>query len=131
MNHNVRVGAAIAVGAVLGALGREALNVMMMSLALPGIDGVIVANIAGAGALGFATATLGPTTPEWFRQGLTTGFLGTFTTLSALSGFIAFTPSDFASELWVYVAGSIAGGVVAAWAGARAGEAVRDSRRAS
>lgn len=131
MKPTLVAGIAIAVGAVVGALGREALDVVMMSVAWPGIDGVFVANIAGAGVLGFLHNGLPARTPHWLKLGVTTGLLGTFTTLSAISGFIAFTPSEFVSELWVYVAGSVVGGIAAAWAGLRAGDAVNDSRRAS
>lgn len=125
MNETVRTGLAIAVGAVVGALGREALDVVMMAASLPGIDGVLIANLVGAGALGFTSTALGPTTPSWLRTGLATGLWGTFTTLSAISGFIAFTPTEFSAGVWWYVTASIVGGVAAAWAGLRAGEAIR------
>ena len=124
MNDTLRTGLAIVVGAVVGALGREALDVVMMAMSLPGIDGVLVANLMGAGALGFTSTALRTTVPTWLKLGLTTGLWGTFTTLSAISGFIAFTPTEFATELWWYVTASIVGGVAAAWAGLRAGEAI-------
>jgi CrcB protein len=45
----------------------------------------LVINLVGSFALGYLVARGMPSLPAWMRLGVTTGFLGAFTTLSAIS----------------------------------------------
>jgi CrcB protein len=82
----VRNVVAIAVAGALGVLARHAVQVLVPRAAgLPW--GTFVVNVTGALAIGFiaAAAVHGLPMPLWLQETLTVGFLGGFTTFSALS----------------------------------------------
>jgi CrcB protein len=119
---------AIAVAAALGALSRYGIE----RLAPSGADGTayvatLVVNLSGALALGLAMGALGERFAAHpnLRLFVTVGFLSSYTTFSAL----AFQTVHLAERGRVaaavaYVGGSLAGGLVLAYAGIVAGRAL-------
>jgi CrcB protein len=115
---------AIAVAGALGALARWVADWALgrHEGAFP-LDTTLV-NLSGSFLLGVAVAAL-PEEPHWLRPAVAVGFLGAFTTFST-----------FSLEAWrlleegatgtsaAYVAGSVAGGLAAAWLGLVAGRAL-------
>jgi CrcB protein len=85
----------------------------------------LVINLVGSFALGYLVARGMPSLPVWLRLGVTTGFLGAFTTLSAISLDVAVPiVRHGVGPLLVmgsYAAGSIIVGLVCAIAGLRLG----------
>ena len=79
----------------------------------------LLVNLAGSFALGLLVARLWPVAPEWLRTGLGTGLLGSFTTFSAIIASL-FAIDDKALAV-LYVAVSVAGGLVLAALGLRLG----------
>jgi fluoride exporter len=119
---------AIAIAAVLGALSRYGIERVVPA----GADGTaylatLIVNLTGALALGLALGALGhrfAAHPN-LRLFVTVGFLSSYTTFSAL----AFQTVHLAERgrvavAAVYVAGSVTGGVVLAYAGLVAGRAL-------
>jgi len=113
----------IAVGGVLGSLGRFALE-----LALPWSGGLpwatLVVNLVGALAIGVVATSIATWRP-WIRPFAITGVLGGFTTFSALAlqtGVLL--DGGHAATAAVYVAVTIAGGLLAVAAGAALGPRV-------
>ena len=91
--------------------------------------GILVINLTGSFLMGFFVGHGMSSRPAWARMGLTTGFLGSYTTLSAISldvavpiirhgfsGFLVMAP---------YAVGSIVLGVVVAVWGLRVGQRSR------
>ena len=85
----------------------------------------LVINLVGSFALGYLVARGMPSLPAWMRLGVTTGFLGAFTTLSAISLDVAVPiVRHGVGPLIVmgsYAVGSIILGLVCAIAGLRLG----------
>jgi len=117
---------AVFAGGLLGSAARFAVE-----LGVTGVVGdswpygVLVVNLVGSFVLGFVVGRGFPRWPEWLRVGATTGFLGSFTTLSAISLDVAVPilrngVSGFAF-MAPYAIGSIVVGVVVAWWGLRLG----------
>jgi CrcB protein len=114
----LRRAALAAAGGAIGTAARLALGMLIAD----GTAGVLVANLAGSLLLGILTARL-PSSD--LRILLGTGMLGGFTTYSAFA--------IDSVELWAaspalavgYVAGSIVGGLLAAWLGLRLGSLTR------
>ena len=76
----------IAVSGALGVLARHAIQQLVPRAGgLPW--GTFTVNVAGALAIGFLAAFVARDlrTPMWFQEALTVGFLGGFTTFSALA----------------------------------------------
>lgn len=79
--------AAVAAGAVIGAVTRLHSDDTLIYLGLPGHWSILVINVLGAGVFGWLLA-VGPTWYHWetyWRYFLTTGVLGGFTTTSAFA----------------------------------------------
>ncbi|PTW91084.1 camphor resistance protein CrcB [Microbacteriaceae bacterium MWH-Ta3] len=127
----LRTAVAVVVGGALGALARQLLTDGMAGASIALLDGVLIANLAGTFALGLAATGLRASVPLWLRTGITTGFLGTFTTLSALSGYSALTEPAFIDELPWYLAITIIGGLGLAYLGLRLGERLTAAREAA
>jgi len=127
-------------GGLLGTLARWLLtDALSGGGGLAGQWGLLVANVLGAGLLGFVGALFQdpgattepdlPTLPGCFFAGrekllLGTGFCGAFTSYSALAGAVAFINDDAgAIAVLGYFAATIVLGVCAAAAGIAAGRA--------
>lgn len=82
----------------------------------------LLVNLAGAGLLG---AVIGHGTPSWsnsLRAGVTTGFLGSFTTFSAImAGWLGLTLVPDPLLGLAYVFATLIGGVLSAYGGLEAG----------
>ena len=77
----------------------------------------LVINVAGSFALGLLVARVWPIAPEWLRFALGTGFLGSFTTFSALVVSLLQLTADFPLVAAVYLLASLVLGLGAAWLG--------------
>lgn len=130
MSEFMRTALAVLIGAALAAVARQYLTDVLAGDSIALTDGVLVANLAGTFALGFAASGLPTWVPLWIRTGITTGFLGTFTTLSALSGYIALSEPRATNGLPAYLAITIVGGVALAYVGLRLGERTAKNRAA-
>ncbi|GAA2030491.1 hypothetical protein GCM10009720_08310 [Yaniella flava] len=106
--------AAVAVGGALGAVARVFLPwPTWLDASLTALDPlpIVFINVIGAALLGLVTGYTGQRqVPEPWAKGITTGFLGAFTTMSALAvAFIGLTAGQA-----VFTAGSISQGVFVA-----------------
>ena len=83
---------------------------------------ILLVNLVGAGLLGFVT---GHGTPSWsapVRAGVTTGFLSSFTTFSAImTGWLSLTLIPDPLLGVVYIVATFAAGVLSAYGGLEAG----------
>lgn len=97
-----------------------------IDLVLPASDGFPIAtlaiNVLGSFSLGLLVGRLWPTAPHWLRTGLGPGLLGGFTTFSAMTLAVITLPP---LEVVAYLAASLVGGLLAAFAGLRLGHARR------
>ena len=86
MHTSLKSVLAVFVGGLLGSAAR-----VVITLVAGQIDDywwpypTLVINLIGSFALGYIVARGMPSVPAWMRLGVTTGFLGAFTTLSAIS----------------------------------------------
>lgn len=114
---------AVAVGGALGTLARVGVD-----LALGPSEELTTAvvNLGGALALGLALGHGLPSLPLWFRDGITIGFLGSFTTMSGIA-----LLALLGGWAWgaLYVVGTFVLGVLAAWAGYHIGQARQGVRQ--
>ena len=117
---------AVFAGGVLGSAARFAVELGVTGLVGDSWPyGVLAVNLVGSFLMGFIVGQGFPRWPGWVRVGATTGFLGSFTTLSAISLDVAVPilrngVSGFAL-MAPYAIGSIVVGVVVAWWGLRLG----------
>ena len=85
----------------------------------------LLVNLIGSFVLGYLVARRLSSVPAWMRLGITTGFLGAFTTLSAISLDVAVPIVRYGAVPLVvmgsYAIGSIIMGLVCAIAGLRLG----------
>lgn len=84
--ENLKIFAALAVGAVAGASLRWGLGQLVRATNFVNLTldtGVFVANMLGCFILGLVMAATA-NAPDWVRVGLITGFLGSLTTFSSL-----------------------------------------------
>jgi CrcB protein len=117
---------AVFVGGLLGSSAR-----VVITLVSGQIDDywwpypTLVINLIGSFALGYIVARGMPSVPAWMRLGVTTGFLGAFTTLSAISLDVAVPIVRHGVGplvvMGTYAVGSIIMGLVFAIAGLRLG----------
>jgi CrcB protein len=117
---------AVLVGGLLGSAAR-----VVITLVAGQIDDywwpypTLVINLIGSFALGYVVARGMPSVPAWMRLGVTTGFLGAFTTLSAISLDVAVPIVRHGVGplvvMGTYAVGSIIMGLVFAIAGLRLG----------
>lgn len=118
---------AVVSGGALGGLTRAALDLPGLTTGEPNLWSVLLVNIVGAGLLG---AVVGHGTPTWsraLRAGVTTGFLGSFTTFSAIMAVwlsITFSASPLLGAF--YIAATVIAGVISAYGGSEAGKWWRD-----
>jgi CrcB protein len=126
MSISVKTVIGVFLGGALGSAARIA-----TSLVLARFDGtwwpysVLTVNLIGSFALGFLVGNGMHRLPVWLRMGATTGFLGSFTTLSAISLDVAVPMVRHgAVEALVmapYAIGSMIVGVICAIIGLRLG----------
>jgi len=75
---------AVALGGALGTLGRLGADQATEPLAFGNEIATLVVNLLGAFALGLASGHGLPALPRALREGLTTGLLGSYTTMSGI-----------------------------------------------
>jgi CrcB protein len=110
---------AVAAGGALGTLGRVGIDV-----ALEPSDDISTAlvNLSGALLLGFAIGHGLGGHPSWFREGITVGFLGSFTTMSGVA--LLAVLGTWWWGFW-YVGTTLILGIAAVWVGHRLGRMLR------
>ncbi|MDG5471979.1 CrcB family protein [Jeotgalibacillus sp. ET6] len=115
---------AIAAGGALGTLSRYFLNAQTLSFwnGLP--VATVLENLSGSFLLGLLIGVLiHRPTKEWVKLGLGTGFCGGFTTMSTLASDTLFMNSTYSPfHSGIYVAISLFGGIILAFAGLHLGE---------
>ncbi len=126
MHTSLKSVLAVFVGGLLGSAAR-----VVITLVAGQIDDywwpypTLVINLIGSFALGYIVARGMPSVPAWMRLGVTTGFLGAFTTLSAISLDVAVPIVRHGVGplvvMGTYAVGSIIMGLVFAVAGLRLG----------
>ncbi len=126
MHTSLKSVLAVFVGGLLGSSAR-----VVITLVSGQIDDywwpypTLVINLIGSFALGYIVARGMPSVPAWMRLGVTTGFLGAFTTLSAISLDVAVPIVRHGVGplvvMGTYAVGSIIMGLVFAIAGLRLG----------
>jgi len=118
---------AVASGGALGSLTRAVLDLPAFTSGEINLWTILLVNLVGAGLLGFVT---GHGTPSWslqVRAGVTTGFLGSFTTFSAImTGWLGLTLVPDPLLGLVYIAATFLAGVLSAYGGIEAGSWWRD-----
>ena len=121
---SVSTWSAVALGGALGALARGSLDSGILQGLTPNLWVTLLVNIGGAAALGFAVGHgLGFLSPA-LRSGVTTGFLGSFTTFSGiLASALLVTMSGELLLAAAYVLATFVVGAAAAFGGIEAGRA--------
>lgn len=118
----------VALGGAVGALTRVLIDPGILSGQEANLWLTLGVNVFGAAALGAASGHGLPGLPDAVRLGLTTGFLGSFTTFS---GIVVVSILLGLDEQWLfgvsYALLTIVLGVLAALLGARLGRAVNRS----
>ena len=118
---------AVVAGGTLGGLTRAVVDFPSLATGEPNLWAVLLVNIVGAGLLG---AVVGHGTPTWsraLRAGVTTGFLGSFTTFSAIMAvWLSLTLSANPLLAVAYIAATVIAGVLSAYGGLEAGKWWRD-----
>jgi fluoride exporter len=113
---------AVAAGGALGGLTRAVLDVSTLTGGDTNLWTILLVNLVGAGLLG---VVLGHGTPTWsepVRAGVTTGFLGSFTTFSAImTGWLGLTLVPDPMLGLVYIMATFIAGVLSAYGGLEAG----------
>lgn len=126
MNEYLKSVFAVFIGGFAGSLARLTVGLSTEYLVGDGWPlGTVLVNTSGSFILGFLTAQGMTRFPAWSRLGMTTGFLGSFTTLSAISLDVAVPLAQHGAAglliMGPYAVGSAVIGVVAAIAGLRLG----------
>lgn len=106
---------AVALGGALGTLSRLGIDVLLGNLPLA----TALVNIAGAFLLGLALGHTLSSLPVWLKDGITVGFLGSFTTMSGV-GLLA--TQWLTLSYAIYLVLTFSAGIFVAWAGWRLGE---------
>ena len=112
---------AVALGGVLGTSARWGIDVLLPHTT-PGTFALstVVVNVAGSFVLGLLVAALWPrpSVPTWFKAGVGTGVLGSFTTFSAVSLNVVASAveANILATLGALVL-SVVLGLLAAWGG--------------
>lgn len=110
---------AVALGGALGTLGRLSADLAMADFLWGHEAATLSVNVLGAGALGLITGHGLPDLPRAFRDGLTVGVLGSYTTMSSVA--LIASATQWSAGLG-YVALTMALGVILAWVGYRVGQ---------
>jgi len=107
----------VAIGGALGTLARVGID----ALPLGGLSvSTALVNLSGAFLLGWGLGHGLHRFPRWLHDGITIGFLGSFTTMSGIALLaLSFAPVDST----LYVAGTFIIGILLAWLGYRGGGA--------
>lgn len=113
---------AVAIGGAIGTLARVSIDMAFSPEASTDLLSVLIANVIGALLLGLAMGHGMPSQPAWLREGVTTGVLGSFTTMS---GIAVVTLSIVPSVALMYVVGTFILGVAAAGLGWLVGQQLR------
>ncbi|MDM4762218.1 CrcB family protein [Galbitalea sp. SE-J8] len=114
--------AAVVVGAALGTGARLGLDTLVPHAGTQFPVSTFVINLVGSSLLGVVVARLWPVAPAWLRAGLGPGFVGTFTTFSALAvSIVTITDAGAAPVAIAYAALSLVGGLAAAFGGLAVG----------
>lgn len=130
MHDSLKALLAVFVGGLAGSATRFLIDLSVTTVAGEWWPyGILVINLTGSFLMGYFVGHGLSSRPAWARMGLTTGFLGSYTTLSAISldvavpmirhgfsGFLVMAP---------YAVGSIVLGVVVAVWGLRVGQRSR------
>lgn len=132
MQQSLRAFLAVFVGGVAGSAARFAIDLAVTELAGEWWPyGILVINLTGSFVMGFIVGHGFGTWPAWLRMGVTTGFLGSYTTLSAISLDVAIPIIRHGvaglTVMAPYAFGSIVLGVVAAVWGLRLGGRRREA----
>ena len=108
----------VALGGAAGSVARAAIDHALPATPLPW--GTLLVNTVGSLAIGLLSGGLHHTWPKWLQQGVTTGFLGGFTTYSAFALWL--TADDL--DQWSLIVGASAAvvGILAALVGILLGE---------
>jgi len=112
---------AVGVGGALGATARALIDLSSLGAGSGNLWSLLLVNIVGAGTLGVVIGHGTPRLSEPLRAGLTTGFLGSFTTFSAImTAWLGLTRDDPLVGV-AYVAATFIAGSAAAYGGVEAG----------
>lgn len=129
MKVTARAITAVFIGGVLGSaarLGLLALSNGLVGAELPSVT--LLINILGSFVLGVLVGYRSSAMPDWVFQGLGIGFLGSFTTLSAISIGVGAAPSPEGLTIGiVFAMAHLVFGVVAAAIGLRAGQRMSET----
>ena len=113
----------MAIGGGLGGFTRALFDLPALTGGVTNLWTILLVNLVGAGIFG---AVVGHGTPSWsdhLRAGVTTGFLGSFTTFSAImTGWLGLTLVPELLLGVVYIAATFITGVICAYGGLQAGE---------
>jgi len=104
----------VAFGGALGTLGRLGADQASAPLPFGHEIATLVVNIFGAFALGLASGHRLPALPRALRDGLTTGVLGSYTTMSAVSVIVSTATLGVGLA---YLGVTFVLGILAAWTG--------------
>ncbi len=117
-----RVWLAVAAGGGLGTLARILATPGILTGQEPQWGLTLAVNLVGAGVFGIVAGHGLPGATEAMRQAITTGFLGSFTTFSAIAAaWLSLTVSGDGFLGAAYFIGTFAGGVACAFVGLRVG----------
>jgi CrcB protein len=117
-----RVWLAVGAGGAAGTLARISIDPAIITGSEPNVWLIFLVNLVGAGALGVVTGHGLPRLSDNLRVALTTGFIGSFTTFSAITTiWLVFTLGNSALLGAVYLLGTLATGVAVAFVGLSVG----------
>lgn len=114
----------MAVGGFLGTLSRASMDGAWVQ-ADPTPWGILAVNLVGATALGVVSGHGLPRLSPHLREGLTVGFLGSFTTFSAISAiWLGLMLEGSVLAALGYLVATFGAGIALAFVGGRAGKAL-------
>lgn len=122
----MRTVVAVGVAGVIGALLRYFAGMLVHMWAIVGVFpmGTLLVNVVGCLALGWLAEFVEnkPSMPDWFRIGLGTGLIGSFTTFSTFSmEMVGLVENGHWILAILYIGGSLVGGLIAVQMGRDAG----------
>lgn len=109
---------AVAVGGVLGTALRFSIDLALPHTGVSFPWATLIANTTGTLALGLVVGWLWPRANSWFRAGLGSGLLGSFTTFSAIAvSLVTLGAGAYWGTAVGYLTATLTLGAAAAWAG--------------